>query len=171
MGERVFDKSCFYIRRGKRRPLKRLLRKHLYLGHSHEALLIFSAIWHNPKMLPWLLQHGVHPDSRLGNHGNTPLMQAACENEQKTMQLLLAAGADPNARNEANETPLGFACAWTQWAAAAILIRHGADVNAIETDNTTFLDWALTGSHNEGIQLLQANGGMRFAELQQSEST
>ena len=86
-------------------------------------------------MLPWLLQHGVHPDCRLGADGNTPLMQAACKNELDTMRLLIDAGADVKARNEENETPLGFACAWNQWKAAELLIDCGADVNAIVVDD------------------------------------
>ena len=100
MGQRIFDKAEFYIRKGRRDKLLRLLAKHKYLCHSHEVSLVFSAVWHNPGILPWLLQHGVQPDCRLGADGNTPLMQAASENQLDTMRLLINAGADVNASNE-----------------------------------------------------------------------
>ena len=169
MGQRIFDKAEFYIRKGRRDKLRRLLTKHKYLCHSHEVSLVFSAVWNNPGILPWLLQHGVQPDCRLGVDGNTPLMQAASENQLDTMRLLINAGAAVNARNEQNETPLGFACAWEQWDAAKMLIDCGADVNTIEDGRTTFLDWATTASHTEGIVLLKAYGAKQFCELTELE--
>ena len=171
MGQRIFDKATFYVRKGNRRRLKQLIEKHAYLHRSDDALLVFTAIWDNPAILPWLLQNGVHPDSRLNPNGNTPLMQAACNDEHQTMHLLLDAGADPNARNEENEAPLGFACAWEKWDAAAILIQHGADVNAIENDNTTYLDWAIGSQHDLGVRLLQSHGAVRYTELTSNTGT
>ena len=85
------------------------------------------------------------------------------------MRLLINAGADVNARNEENETPLGFACAWEQWQAAKLLIDCGADVNAIEDGRTTFLDWATTASHTEGVALLKAHGAKQFCELTEQD--
>ncbi len=41
-----------------------------------------------------------------------------------TMAILLKHGADPNARNEENELPLGFACSSEQWDAAKLLIQN-----------------------------------------------
>jgi len=171
MGQRIFDKAAFYVRKGNRRKLTQLLTKHAYLHQSHEAMLVFTSMWDNPEILPWLLQNGVHPDSRLGPDGNTPLMQAACDDQQPIMHLLLDAGAEVGARNEENETPLGFACAWEQWEAAEILIQHGADVNTIEDGRSSFLDWAIMGSHNEGIALLQSHGAKRYAELSPNTGT
>ena len=164
MGQRVYDKAYFYIRQNNRKRLRQLIRKHRYLLRSDEALLIFSAIWRNPGILAWLLDRGVHPDTRLGKDGNTPLMQAAADGDLQTMRQLVGHGADPNARNKENETPLGFAVAWTQWPAAKLLLDKGANVNAIEDHDKTFLDWAIIGGHDEGIELLRSRGGQRCAE-------
>ncbi len=171
MGRRVYDKADFYIRHNNRKRLRSLIRKHRYLHRSDEAFLILTAIWHNPGMLSWLLDRGVHPDSRLGKDGNTPLMQAAAEGDVQTMQQLLTYGADPNARNEDNETPLGFACAWKQWPAAALLLDNHADVNALEDPDKTFLDWAIIGEHADGIELLRSRGGKRYTELHSKNGT
>lgn len=171
MGQRVLDKAYFYAKRSNRKRLRQLLRKHPYLRTSDDSFLLFAAIWHDRSMLPWLLDHGVHPDCRLGRGDNTALMQAASENDLETMRLLLRYGADPNSRNEANETPLGFACAWKQWAAAGLLLDNGADVNAIESSGETFLDWATIAGDNEGIDLLRSRGGTHYSNLYPNNAT
>ena len=171
MGQRVYDKAYSYIRRNNRKRLRQLIGKHRYLQRSDEAFLILNAIWHNPGMLRWLLDRGIHPDSRLGKDGNTPLMQAAADGDLSLMQQLLAYGADANARNEENETPLGFACAWNQWLAAELLLDNGANVNTLEDEDKTFLDWAIIGEHADGIELLRSRGGKRHAELHPENGT
>ncbi len=170
MGQRVYDKAYYYVQRNNRKRLRQIIRRHLYLLRSDEALLVFNAIWRNPAILPWLLQRGVHADSRLGRDGNTPLMQAAADGDLQTMRLLLKHGADPTARNKQNETPLGFACAWTQWPAAELLLDNGADVNTIEDHERTFLDWATISGHVDGIELLRTRGGQRYAEMHSDRS-
>ena len=52
MGQRIYDKAYFYIRRNNRKRLRPLIRKHRYLHRSDEAFLMLNAIWHNPGMLP-----------------------------------------------------------------------------------------------------------------------
>lgn len=111
------------------------------------------------------MERGVHPDCRMGACGNTPLMQAAADGDMDTIAILLKYGADPNARNEENELPLGFACSWEQWDAANYLIQHGADVNGIENDGKTHLDWAILSNKPDGIAVLRLNGALPYAEL------
>ena len=89
MGKRVFDKADFYLRRGDRKRLGRLLRKHLYLLNSQNSMLVYSAVWQYRGMLPWLLTQGVHPDCNMYPGDNTPLMHAAAEGQLEEMRLLL----------------------------------------------------------------------------------
>jgi ankyrin repeat protein len=83
----------------------------------------------------------------------------------ETMRLLLDHGADPNAQNERNELPLGFACSYGNWEAAKLLVERGADVNGIEDEGRTHLDWLTCGRNEQGIQLLRSLGGVLYAEL------
>ena len=141
MGKRVFEKADFYLRRGNRKRLGRLLRRHRYLLNSQNSILVYRAVWQCKKMLPWLLAQGVHPDCKMYATDNTPLMSAASDGDLETTRLLLDHGADPNARNGHNEVPLGYACSYGQWEAAKLLVERGADVNGIEREGMTHLEW------------------------------
>ncbi len=165
MGKRVFDKADFYLRRGDRKRLGRILRKHRYLLNSQNSMLVYRAVWQYKGMLKWLLDQGVHPDCKMRPNDGTPLMHAAAEGDLATMRLLLEYGADPNARNERNELPLGFACTYEHWAAAELLVERGADVNGIEDEGRTHLDLV---TKQQGIEVLRALGGRLYAELDQN---
>lgn len=168
MGKRVFDKSDFYLRRGDRKRLARLLRKHRYLLNSQNSMLVYRAVWQFHGMLAWLLAQGVHPDCKMSPTDGTPLMHAAAEGDLESMRLLLDFGADPNARNERNELPLGYACSYEQWEAAQLLVERGADVNGIEREGMTHLDWMTIGNKEPGIQMLRSLGGLLADELKRN---
>lgn len=57
------------------------------------------------------------------------------------MQLLLDYGANPNIRNESDETPLFFA---PTVEAASLLIQHGADIHHRSSDGSSVLFFAQT---------------------------
>lgn len=61
------------------------------------------------------------------DHGSTPLHLAATNPDLSAIKALLAAGADPNARDSEGLTPLHMA-AYTQKAGSArLLLEYGAD--------------------------------------------
>jgi len=155
------------VRRGNRARLRRLLRKHRELKSSESAMLVYASIWHNRGMLPWLLAQGVDPDCRMGKHGNTPLMQAASDGDVWAIEILLQFGADPNALNEHQENPLGFATSWKQLDSIKLLVATGADINDTVDAGPlrTQLDCAELSSWQSGADLLRSLGGRRFIEL------
>ncbi len=163
MGKRVIDKADFYLRRGDRKRLGRLLRKRRY-APPLVAWLVFRAVWQYRGMLPWLLDQGAPPDCKLDPGDGTPLMDAAVTGDLEAMRLLLDHGADPNARNGRNELPLGFACSYQQWEAAKLLVERGANVNGIEDEGMTHLDYV---RDEEGIRVLRALGGLLYEEVDQ----
>ena len=60
--------------------------------------------------------------------GITALAWAALRGDIPTMEILLAAGADPNLRDSSGETSLGFAACSTNPAGIRLLLQHGAEV-------------------------------------------
>jgi cytochrome c551/c552 len=70
--------------------------------------------------------------SARGLHGTTPLMAAALYGDAALVKRLIAAGADPNARNAAGATALMWATPDVQ--KIQLLLDAGADVNARSDD-------------------------------------
>lgn len=103
--------------------------------------------------------------------GNTPLHLAALHNRTGVAALLLANGADVNARNnpqaswfspEKNalgETPLTLALqSYEHKEMLELLLTHGADVNVMLSDGDTPLHRAITRDLPDDVELLLANG-------------
>lgn len=93
-------------------------------------------------------------------YGTTPLYKAAVQGETEIVQILLAAGAEPNQESggEDEGTPLCAAAAWGRTEIVRLLLRHGADPNLIEKGPMTALIWARQNGHAETIQLLLEAG-------------
>lgn len=96
--------------------------------------------------------------------GMTPLHEAALTGNTEIMSLLLAKGADTNARDVYMDTPLHFvAFAPTNSAEAAwILVRNGADVNVQDVFGETPLHWAaFAGAVGAASVLLREDVGAK----------
>jgi len=75
------------------------------------------------------------------------------------MEVLLAKGAEVNARNAHGWTPLHIAAAGGDPAVVALLLKHGANVHALSHIGTTALDNVTTrGGRKAVITLLLAHG-------------
>ena len=100
-----------------------------------------------------LVKYGVNINSRIdgGWSGNTPLHWAAMHGHENIVQLLLALGADVNAKNvgwgtEATDrTPLHWAAKEGHERIAKLLLNHGADIKVQDYRGRTPLHAASYG--------------------------
>ena len=92
-------------------------------------------------------------------YGVPPLSLAATNGNAAILELLLKAGANPNATQSEGETALMTAARTGIPAAVKTLLAHGADVNAKESwRGQTALMWAAAEGHAETIQVLLEAG-------------
>ena len=77
----------------------------------------------------------------------------------------LAAGADVNAKDDSNITPLLWAINNSHEEIVELLISKGADVNFKDIAGQTPLDWAESGKFTEIADLLRKHGGKTAEEL------
>jgi len=70
------------------------------------------------------------PVRRRYTSGETPLHKAAGGGYENIVELLIASGADANAKNAYGETPLHEAAVGGHKSIAELLIANGADANA-----------------------------------------
>lgn len=99
-------------------------------------------------------------------YGVTPLILACQNGNGEAVELLLAAGANPNARNvPGNETPLMTASRTGRLQPVQLLLARGAEVDAEDIRHQTALMWAAAEGHADVIKLLLAAGAKREHRL------
>lgn len=117
-----------------------------------------------------LLERGADPEARSPMSGWTPLIVASMQGHTEVALLLLAAGADPDARGLDGWTALRFAVSLADDVVARILINHHADPNLRDADGTTTLMDAAREGHEASVELLLAHGAEPALENRQRES-
>jgi ankyrin repeat protein len=75
--------------------------------------------------------------------------------------LLVARGADPDARGDRRQTPLHLAARCGHADCIEALAGLGVDVNARDVEGLTPLDYAIQGGRAEAAAALRAHGGRR----------
>lgn len=105
-----------------------------------------------------LLAHGAKISETSG--GESPLHTAIAERHADVAELLIAKGADVNARNVYSQfTPLHFlAVHMHDRKLAELLIQKGADVNARDQAGHTAIEGAVRAGNTEVVEVLRAHG-------------
>ena len=91
--------------------------------------------------------------------------KAASNGNIEVIKQHLTAGADVNAKNAIDETPLDLAAMNGYKETAELLIAKGANVNAKNKRGDTSLNWAIRFKKPETAALIRKNGGKRGEEL------
>ena len=123
-------------------------------GREHEERNIEAVKQH--------LAAGADVDVKGGWLGGTPLHYAVGEGRNEIAKLLIAKGADVNAKGIYGTTPLHYA---NTKEIAGLLIAEGADVNAKDERGKTPLDLAIQVKNPKTADLLRKHGGKTGEEL------
>ena len=122
--------------------------------------LHLAAYFGHPTVAADLLSHVAPLQARARNgSGHTPLHSAVAGRQSRLVQLLLRAGADPNAVAGDGWTPLHLAADEGLSEIGRILLDHGANVNSQRDDGATPLMVGLIAGHLPAIALLRSRGG------------
>lgn len=92
-------------------------------------------------------------------NGGSPLHIAVIKNQKDEAELLLANGADVNAKDNDGETPLHYAAFKGHLDLVKLLLSNNADVNAKDDDGETPLRLAALEGHKDVTELLGLHGG------------
>jgi hypothetical protein len=140
--------------------LRQLLRHHRFDEVQTAWMLTAASSRGQTDALHYLLEHGLAADSRVPASGATPLMYAigSTRPTEDAVRVLLAHGADPNARAANGHTPLIRAAVYNKVEIARRLLAAGADINATDNMGRTALSHAIARGHEEVRRLLVENG-------------
>ena len=113
-----------------------------------------------PEMVKDMIKSGVDINAKLSFGGNTILMNAVADNENLAIvDIILANGADINARNNNGNTALMIASGNNKNPAVVeTLIKHGADVNTRNEMGKTALIFACENDNPDIIKTLIKHG-------------
>ena len=112
------------------------------------------------------LDKGVNVIEKEDNYGRTPLHHASTNGHKKIVELLIANGADVNAKSKFENTPLNLAAFWGHKEIVELFIAKGADVNAKDNRlRKTPLDLADNEGQKEIADLIRKHGGKTGEEL------
>jgi len=129
----------------------------------------------SPPQIPkaWRLFRAAHAVKEMTSHkvlrevsdaeGSKPLHMAVKLNLQEMVQLLLAAGAQIDCRNNWSHTPLHEAAILDRRGIAQTLITSGAKVEPVDTGSMSPLHLAAKHNHTGFIALLLENSADRYA--------
>jgi cytohesin len=102
-----------------------------YRDHNGDRALLWAAYSGTAETVKLLLDAGSPADADADPHGETPMMTASWYNHEDMVRLLLAAGADPNRRDQSSLTALHLAARTDNAALVQLLLDAGANPNVV----------------------------------------
>jgi hypothetical protein len=127
------------------------------VNRSGETLLYVAVKANRPAIVKLLLDGKAKVDAVTKLTGRTALFEAACDGRLEIARLLIARGANVNARNVSGATPLHDAAAGGSAEMVKLLLEKGADPSAIDRDKKTPADLAPAGAGGDEIRRLLAS--------------
>ena len=137
---------------------------------EESEISIHEAAWEgNIKAVEQHLASGTDVNAEDDLYGDTPLLWATGFGHKEVAVLLIAKGANVNAKADGGWTPLHYATGGDEKDIVELLIAKGANVNAkIEVGDykgQTPLDGAIQWNRTETADLLRKHGGKTGEEL------
>jgi uncharacterized protein len=145
------------------RRLRELLEEQpdLMHAHSHDGWtpLHLAAHFGQVEAIDWLLRRGAPVGARSANDlANTPLHAAAAGRRRRAVEILLEAGADPNASDSGGYTGLHLAVQIGDLDMARAMLDAGAQVEVKSGEGKTPLALAAQEGHGPMLDLLHEHG-------------
>jgi ankyrin repeat protein len=135
--------------------------------HRPEMDLHEACCWGDASRVARLIQTNPNDVNRSSADGFSPLGLACFFGHDALVDILLTAGADPNAasQNAFKVTPLHSACAISNIDIVKKLLAAGADVNAKQMRGVTPLHSAAHNNRTDIVDLLLAHGADPNAQM------
>ncbi|KAK6532281.1 hypothetical protein TWF281_006472 [Arthrobotrys megalospora] len=132
--------------------------------------LYFAVDEGRPLLVKALIKHGANVNIKSREGLWTPLRQSVRKGYLEITEILLNAGADPNAAD--NEGITCFHGCWVTGSVslASLLLDHGADINAKRNDQFTMLHYACFEGRNDLAEFLVKNGANMEDETKEGYS-
>jgi ankyrin repeat protein len=120
-----------------------------------DTAMMLAALQGHADVVKAMLEHKVDPN--MG--GWNPLHYAAFENRDRIAAMLLAAGADVNARAPNGWTALMLAAKRGHIATVRVLVGSGADLGIADAEEGKAIDMATKANHVDLADFLKRAGG------------
>jgi ankyrin repeat protein len=110
-----------------------------------DGALMWAARFGQPDAIAYLVKRGADPNARLGVNDWPILKHAVHKNQPASVQALLAAGADIDARGRQGETALMMAAGYGYTEIVRLLLAKGANPRAVSAKGDTAVELAVHG--------------------------